>query len=127
MKLLDSIITLIQTNSLGVPGKTLFRDYMPSDIKSGTLVLARVAIEIDPYTGLRKGSVQIVSRDKTPDLARKRASDIMKVVKLEDAVVAGVSFKFIRPKHEPIVFPRADGGLFEASVNYQFVAQDWEQ
>lgn len=126
MKLLEAIVQFIQANGLGVPGKDLFRGYMPAQVLEGTVVLARVAIDDDPYSGIKKGPFQVVTRAATGDLAYAKAAAIKKLLRLEGAVIGEVSFKFITPKHEPIVYPRADGGQYEASVNYQFVADNWE-
>jgi hypothetical protein len=29
---------------------------------------------------------------------------------------------YVRPRHDPIVFPRSEGDLYEASVNFDFVS-----
>lgn len=126
MKLQQAIVDLIQANGLGQPGKDLFRGYMPAEVETGTVVLARVAIEEDPYSGIKKGTFQVVTRAATGDLAYDKAAAIKKLLRLEGVDLSGVSFKFILPRHEPLVFPRSDGGQYEASVNYQFVADNWE-
>jgi hypothetical protein len=108
-----------------VPGKSLFHSHMPSEVKEGTLVMTRVPIVIDPYTGLRKGPFQVVCRSSTIEGAHDRASAIMKILATEGARQGEVNFKFIKPANEPLVFPRTDGGQFEASVNYNFAA-NWE-
>lgn len=126
MKLLQAITNFIQAQGLGTPGVDLFYGHMPAEVDAGSVVLARVMIDIDPYTGINKGTFQVVSRAMKGDQAYDRAAAIKKVLRLEGAELGGVSFKFIHPKHEPLVFPRTDGGQYEASVNYQFVADNWE-
>jgi hypothetical protein len=126
MKLLEAITGYIQAQGLGTQGVDLFYGYMPAEIDSGSVVLARVMIDIDPYTGINKGTFQVVSRAMKSAQAYDRAAAIKKVLRLEGAELGGVKFKFILPKHEPLVFPRTDGGQYEASVNYQFVADNWE-
>lgn len=126
MKFEDSLIQHISAlyPSL-VPGSTLFHSHMPADIKSGVLVMARVPIEIDLYTGMRKGTFQVVCRDIKITLAHDKATAIMKAIASEGVVVGGVDFRFIKPQHEPLVFPRTEGAQFEAAVNYTFAAH-WE-
>ena len=79
MKLLDAVVERIQTQGLGVPGKDLFRGFMPAQVSVGTLVLARVTIDDDPYTGLKKGTFQVVTRAETADAAYERASAVKNV------------------------------------------------
>lgn len=126
MKLLQAIVDYIQAQGLGTPGKDLFRGFMPAQVQAGTVVLARVAIDDEPYSGIKKGTFQVVTRGATGDLAYAKAAAIKKVLRLEGVEIGEVKFKFILPKHDPLVFPRSDGGQYEASVNYQFVADNWE-
>ena len=124
--LLQAILLHLESNGLGVRGKTLFRGYMPAEVEVGSVVLVRTTIDEDPYTGIRKGSFQVVCRADTGDEAGDQAVAIKRVLRLKGVEIGGVRFKFIQPKHDPLVYPRSDGGQFEASVNYQFVADNWE-
>lgn len=108
-----------------IPRKTLFHSHMPADVKSGVLVMARVPVPIDLYSGMRKGSFQIVCRDLKIVLAHDLATSVMKAIASEGVIVGGVDFKYIKPQHEPLVFPRTEGAQFEAAVNYLFAAH-WE-
>lgn len=126
MNLEKAVCQFLHEKGAGVPGKTLFYGHMPHQIKSGVVVLVRVPPNDDPYTRIRKGTFQVVVRDEIRDAAYDKAVSIKKLLRLEGGVVGGMSFKFILPKHDPLVYPRSDGGLFEASVNYQFTADNWE-
>lgn len=125
MKLLEAIVGELTALKLGKPGKDLFHTFMPSQVRTGTLVLARVAIENNAYTHLKRGTFQVVCRGDTPDAVYDKASSIAKALKRERALVGQVDFQFIFPQHEPLVYPRTDAGQYEASVNYSFVAS-WE-
>ncbi len=125
MTLEDAISFMIRDAGLGVIGKTLFHSHMPAEIKTGTLVMTRVPIEIDPYTGLRKGPFQVVCRDKTIVGAHTQARSILKALTTEGIKLYGVDFKFIKAANEPLVFPRTEGAQFEAAVNYNFAGY-WE-
>jgi len=126
MKFEDSLIQHIATNFPAVvPGVSLFHSHMPADVVSGVLVMARVPVLIDPYTGMRKGTFQVICRDLKITLAHDRASAIIEAIVSEGVVVGGVNFRFIKPQHEPLVFPRTEGAQFEAAVNYNFAA-NWE-
>ena len=125
MKLEEALVAIIKDAGLGVVGSSLFQSHMPAECKAGALVLTRVGIMVDPYTGLRKGPFQVIVRAGTIVEAHTRASAIIKALTTEGTTKGGVTFKFIKPEHEPLVFPRTEGSQFEASVNYNFAAS-WE-
>jgi hypothetical protein len=125
MKLQEAVVATIQQAGLGIPGRTLFHTHMPAGINTGILVMARVPVGIDPYHGLKKGTFQVIVRAATIDAAYNLANDLMPVLTTEGAVRGEVNFRFIKPEHDPLVFPRTEGGQFEASVNYNFAA-NWE-
>lgn len=126
MKLEDSLIQHIAASfPTLVAGVSLFHSHMPADVKSGVLVMTRVPILIDPYTGMRKGTFQVVCRDLKITLAHDMATAIMKAIASEGVITGGVDFRFIKPQHEPLAFPRTEGAQFEAAVNYTFAAH-WE-
>lgn len=125
MKLEEAIVSMIQTAGLGTVGVSLFHSHMPAQVLNGVLVMTRVPIANDPYSGLRKGPFQVVVRSQDLEEAHNKASQIMKALTTDGVTVGEVSFLFIKPAHEPLVFPRTEGSLFEASVNYNFAA-NWE-
>lgn len=125
MKLEDAVVAIIQQAGLGVPGKTLFHTHMPANVPKGILVMARVPVMIDKYTGLRKGPFQVIVRAATIVEAHALATQLMSALATEGKRQGPVRFLFIKPEHDPLVFPRTEGGQFEASVNYTFAA-NWE-
>lgn len=125
MKLEDAVVARIQQSGLGIPGKTLFHTHMPAGHTRGILVMARVPVMIDPYTKLRKGTFQVIVRAATIPDASALAVQLMSALTTEGAKQGAVRFLFIKPEHDPLVFPRTEGGQFEASVNYNFAA-NWE-
>lgn len=125
MILEDAIVARIAANVPGlIIGKSLFHSHMPAETNAGVLVMTRVPIEVDPYTGVRKGTFQVICRDLKIADAHNRATTIMKAIVSEGVQQGLVRFMFIKPVHEPLVFPRTPGGQFEAAVNYNFAA-DW--
>lgn len=125
MKFEDSIVLQIADQGLGIPGQSLFHSHMPAGTGKGILVMARVPVMIDMYTGLRKGTFQVVCRAPTILEAHELSTQVMAVLTTEGAKLGEVNFFFIKPEHEPLVFPRTEGSQFEASVNYNFAA-NWE-
>lgn len=122
MKLEDALVQLIKDGAGLVPGKNLFHSFMPSEVVTGTLILTRVPINIDPYSGLRKGTFQVICRNKNLVLAHDAATAIINGIVNEGVTKGGVNFLFVKALNEPMVFPRTEGGQFEASVNYNFAA-----
>jgi hypothetical protein len=126
MKLEDAVVALIGTRVAGfTQGVNLFHSHMPAQITDGTLILTRVPIYPDAYNGMRKGTFQVIVRGTDLVAAHDKASAIAKALRGEGAVAGDVKFLFIFPENEPLVFPRTEGSLFEASVNFQFAAH-WE-
>lgn len=125
MKLEAAIVRRLELAGKGVPGTNLFHSHMPAQVPVGTLVLTRVAILRDPYSGLRKGQFQVVCRGVSAEAVHAMAVEALEALRGEQVMVGNVNFLFIFPLHEPIVFPRTDGSQYEASVNYQFSAY-WE-
>lgn len=125
MKLEDALVLLlreVRMTPVIVPGKNLFHSFMPSEVEAGTLILTRVPIMIDPYHGLRKGTFQVICRNKNLVAAHDAATTILNGIVNEGVTKGGVNFRFIKALNEPLVFPRTEGGQFEASVNYNFAA-----
>jgi hypothetical protein len=98
---------------------------MPAELNIGILVMTRVQILVDPYTGMRKGTFQVICRDLEIVPAHDRATSLIKAIVTEGVKVGEVTFNFIKPQHEPLVFPRTEGAQFEAAVNFNFAAH-WE-
>lgn len=125
MTLEDALVLLLKESGVVpalVPGKNLFHSFMPSEVETGTLILTRVPIMIDPYHGLRKGTFQVICRNKNLVTAHDAATAILRGVVNEGVTKGGVNFRFVKALNEPLVFPRTEGGQFEASVNYNFAA-----
>lgn len=126
MKLEDAITKLIMERVPGhEEGVNLFHTHMPAQVTKGALILTRVPITNDPYTRMRKGTFQVILRGTDVVAIHDKASEIAKALRSEGAVAGGVTFNFIFPINEPLAFPRTEGSLFEASVNFQFAAH-WE-
>lgn len=126
MKLEEALIKRLSEAGIGlVPGRNLFHSHMPSEINTGVLVLTRVPLEVDPYTGMRKGPFQVICRDLDLEAAHNRATQIMKAMVSEGVTVGDVKFLFIKANNEPLVFPRTEGAQFEAAVNYN-ISATWE-
>lgn len=119
---LQPIVDKLQTESLGTPGVDLFREQMPHQVVKGMLVTQQMPVERNPYApGYRKGSFQVIVRDAVYDDARTTANSVIDAITGDGITLGDMKFRFIRARHDPLLFPRSDGDLVEASVNFDFV------
>jgi len=119
---LEPIIDYLETQGIGLKGKDLFRESMPSTVSRGLLLLAMDPVQIDSYLGgMRRGTFQIVARSITHDDARSLAYNAMQAIDEAGLVLNGMKFLSLWPVNEPLLFPQSEGDLIEASVYYNFV------
>jgi hypothetical protein len=80
-----------------------------------------------------KGPFQLIVRSNSAKDANDQATAISKMLSSHERIKLGLGtsislpsilINYIFPRHLPVVYPRSDGGFFEASVNFDicFVA-----
>jgi hypothetical protein len=123
----EPLVSLLVNANLGVAGQTIFIDYMSENINSGILLLSSLAGNTIDYElpGWRwHDSFQAIIR--SPDRAAGMALAIQvknALTILQDTVVSApsgqsYSLRYLRPIHDPIVYPRQLGGVWEISINF---------
>ena len=118
---LQPIVKFLDDEGFGVMGEDLFRDFMPHEIDKGLMIFIMSPVPIDPYLGTSKGSFQIVGRGNDQDELQERMEGVQNAFGEGRGLVLGsMEFDFIIPQHEPLVFPRTEGDLIEASVSFAF-------
>ncbi len=117
---LDPLLDHLEANGIGVPGVTLFRDSLPADLDTGYLLVIQTETRIDAYTSTRRGRIQLVTRAKSKDQARAMAVSAAEQLELRSETLGNMKFLFLRQRTEPLVYPRTEGGQFEASINLEF-------
>lgn len=118
--MLKDIVDYLEVEEFGTKGTNLFLHFMPAEVEKGILVTQQTSNDINPYILERRGSFQIIARDRNyddPDLLLKRISDVLRVQGLE---LETCYFYYINPRHEPLMYPRADSNLIEGSVNFDY-------
>lgn len=120
---LDALAAYIADSGLGVVtgrDKTIFVYDMPEKVARGVLLkLPDDGVPIDhELPGYRKTGFQVIVRDNDYVKGMKAANDISTALNLSNTTVGTMSCRFIRPKHEPIVFPVSQGDTLEFSVNF---------
>lgn len=118
---LSSMVEFLQQKGLGVPGQNLFAYAMPDSIAQGLLLTAQMPIQRDMYVlELYRGEFQVIARGSTHDELIARLNSVSDTLTLQGDVIGTMHFRFIVPMHAPLVFPRAESRLLEASVNFKF-------
>lgn len=111
----------LQSQGFGTTGVDLFAYAMPDGISRGLLVTSQMPIYRHQYANeLYRGEFQVVARGSDHDEIRSRLGSVADALNARGVVLGDMNFRFIFPKHAPLVFPRADSQLLEASVNFEF-------
>ena len=113
-------LNMLQDAGQGTIGVNLFRVSMPDSVSSGLLVVSQSPISINQYSKVRSGRFQVVARSQDPDLALTKAKSAAETLRVQGLELEGVRVYFMNPENEPLVYPKSQGGLFEASVNIEF-------
>ncbi|CDT52565.1 hypothetical protein VCR15J2_390007 [Vibrio coralliirubri] len=105
-------------------GQTVFVGFMPAKVKEGLLFAANQTLNRNNYTGMYAGATQILFRSNNP----AKSSRVMRQV---TAALSGFEFGDLETdsvriveflaRHEPLVYPKQESGLYEASVNFDVV------
>ena len=128
----EQVANLMVANGVGRLGRDVFVHAMPETVTQGWLILGKLdLLDIDwDLPTLRKEGFQILARHPSPLEAEKMAMRAARAVSFHqwrDLPPAGsaessIRALYIRPRHDPIVFPRSEGDIYEASVNFEFVS-----
>lgn len=120
---LQAVVDKIESEGLGVPGQTLFRDQMPSSVNDALLVASKTPFMTHPYVHeYRKGQIQLIARTSSEDNSRSKLESVITALASNGRQIFG-SAVFLRfwPAHEPLVYSRSSADLVEASVNFDVV------
>lgn len=105
----------------GIPAENIFVQQIPTGtVPAAMLAAPQTGVRIDPeLRGLFKGSLQLVVRAAKSSEAESLAQAISDGIETEfEVALDSVTIRYIRPRHLPVPFPRSDGDLFEAVVNF---------
>lgn len=124
----DILETKIVEASLGTKGDDLFRNFMPSELKSG--VMTRIPLEgiseDSNMPGWFKGRIQAIVRHHDPDEGERLARQVRKTLTIRGRSIypanqerEGVIISFFIPETLPIEFPRLEGNGYEWSIHFK--------
>jgi hypothetical protein len=122
---LNEIAGKLEADGLGQCGVDLFYDNMPVSVTRGLLITAQVPIKRNVYVAsLRKGAFQVISRQLDDDDYVDPTLILENVILSlsgQGVTIGSMNFRYIRAESDPFVFPRSDGDIIEASVNFDFL------
>jgi hypothetical protein len=117
---LTSFTEKMQTAGVGQQGASIFINHMPVDMLGVLLRDPFGGLRLDhELPGFRKGSFQLIVRDKTMAAAQAKMTAAIAAIatELEQDYPQGVKVKYVRQRHDPIAFPVTAGNLQELLVN----------
>lgn len=118
---LQKIVKFLDDEGYGIMGEDLFRDNMPDGVNNGLAVFTMSPVLIHPYLGIGQGSFQIVGRGEDQDELHDRMKSVAGAFGGGKGLELGdIKFHYIRAEHEPLMFPRSESDLVEASVSFAF-------
>lgn len=123
----DILEAKIVDAGLGQPGVSLFRGFMPSDVRVGVMFRHPLqGVRINPYIpGFYRPTLQAIVRHHDPVAGSLLAGQVMKKLTVQGrenhpatAERGAVLISMFYPRELPIQFPRLDGNGIEWSINF---------
>ncbi|NQZ53219.1 MAG: hypothetical protein HRT93_03085 [Piscirickettsiaceae bacterium] len=118
---LEPIAGYLESKGIAFAGEDLFADHMPENVEEGVLLVSPLIGEQIDYDlpNYRKTSFQVIVRHTDRKKGVALAEMVMEALTLGNTdALTGISVKYMRPRHEPVIFPSSKGDYLEISVNY---------
>lgn len=128
---LEALAVYLQSQGHGTQGIDIFVDFIPDDVKLGTMLrsgLMATAIDYNLPNYRAKERFQLIVRSTNYPDGYARIADATAKLTIDDpfdpstlpagTVIGDFRFNFNRPRHEPLVYPLSVGNLIEFSVNF---------
>lgn len=115
---LESIAGKLQTDGVGLIGKSIFIANMPVDVKTGVILRsAYLGTPIDyELPNYRKTHFHAATRGKDYAEGNALMKKVMTSLTFDYLILPGMDFRFCRPVIEPVTFPESDGKVYEFLV-----------
>jgi len=123
---LTTIAEYAESNGAGTIGRDIFAYNMPETANLAVLLrqpLVGTAIDYE-LPGYRKTKFQVVLRCKPAEIMQGKAAidDFVEKITLhQETTLTGYKVKYMRPRHDPVMYPISEGGNMEFSVNFDVV------
>lgn len=116
---LEGVAEIIENAGVGQAGTTLFINFMPADAMGILLRDPFGSTKIDyELPGMRQTAYMLVVRHKSYEVAKQLMADAVAAVTFDKEVVAGgMAIKYMRPRHEPLVYQPSPANNIEMITN----------
>jgi len=120
---LSPIADLLNDASLGVSGKSIFINMIPSECPNGILLRNKLqGTKIDyELPGYFKTSFQLIVRAQSYSDGEKMMLDAFAALTLSEVQVGSMYVRYVRPITQPVVFPLSKGNLLEFAADFDAV------
>lgn len=120
---LEMIADKLQADGVGMKGKTIFINHMPSDVVPGILLRPPyIGTPIDyELPGYRKTTFNVAVRGTTYVEGDQLAKKVMKSLTFSEVTLGLTEVRYVRPETEPVSFPVSDGALVEFLMIFEAV------
>lgn len=117
------IANKLEYEGLGIPGKTLFVNFMPDECKEGILLRSPlIGTEVDPnLPGYYKTYFSAIVRTNRYASGLDLMKSVMLALTLYNQDLDDISIKRCYPANLPATFPISEGNLFEIQVHFDIV------
>jgi hypothetical protein len=113
----------LQTANVGINGKSIFVNMMPTEASLAVLLRTRLSGTAINYElpGYFKTEFQVIVRSHDVASGATLMSQVIASLTLNETQVETIYFKFSRPKTKPVIFPLSKGNYFEYNVYFETV------
>tara|TARA_R110000851_G_C13102760_1_gene569250 strand:- start:33162 stop:33545 length:384 start_codon:yes stop_codon:yes gene_type:complete len=121
---LEPIAQHLVTEDVAEQGVDLFIYNMPSGVEIGILLISSLSgTEIDyELPGFKRTSFQAIVRHTEFVEGRELADLVSSTLTLKNGTMLdNLLVRYIRPRHEPVVYPVSEGDYLEFSINFDAV------
>ena len=117
------IASLLENNSLGVQGQTIFINQMPVDASQAILLRepiggTKINYELEGYF---KTTFQVIIRSEGYATGIEFATNVNQALTINETQVDTQYFRYSRPLTMPVAFPLSKGNLLEIATTFECV------
>jgi hypothetical protein len=119
---LEDLATRLRTANISGVGQNVFINGAPSDISQALMILPPLdGLAIDGYLpDYYRGLIQVVARHPSEPQAYALARAASEIMEMRREELPTIFVNQSRATNLPVVYPRSEGDLFEASVTFDF-------
>lgn len=130
---LEDLVTYVRSKNVAGLGNNVYLFTLKeNDVGAIFTTHTQGVISTPDIPDYYRGQLQVIVRSNNPRQSLSQSQAISDLLSSQQRVKAGIGmglilptteFKFIMPRHLPVVFPRSDGDFYEASTNFDVCFQ----